>query len=289
MDWFLLAFISAFLSAAAAIAQKKILFDLSALHFSFVLSLFNVVFSLPLIFTFQFAEVHYVSLIILFIKSIFGAIAFLCVMLAIKNMEISGALPLLVLTPGLVAIASFFLLSETLAGIEIWGVVLLLSGTYILEMKGGRKFLDPFKVFINSRNHYYILGALFLFTLTSVLDKVLLTRYSLEPKAFLLFQHIFHMVIFFAIVLVKDNPLSILRSVSKINFSWIVLVAVLTLGYRYTQLEAFKIAPIALVLAVKRISVLFATILGGKIFREHNLIKKAIAVTIMIIGAILVY
>ena len=115
MTWFILALTSALLSAAASIFEKKILFRLGALEFSFLLALFNLVFSLPFFFSVDLASIQIESLFFLYLKSIFGALAFLCVMLALKNMELSGALPLLVLTPGIVAFFAFMLLGESLS------------------------------------------------------------------------------------------------------------------------------------------------------------------------------
>jgi len=80
----------------------------------------------------------------------------------------------------------------------------------------------------------------------------------------------------------------ITRIVKETNnnwWKWIILVALLTVGYRYTQIEAIKYAPaVALVLSVKRISVFFASIIGGKIFNEEKLLQKAIATAILIGG-----
>ncbi|MFZ1290092.1 MAG: hypothetical protein WAR79_08375, partial [Melioribacteraceae bacterium] len=56
-------------------------------------------------------------------------------------------------------------------------------------------------------------------------------------------------------------------------------------GYRYTQIEAIKLASVALVLTVKRTSVFFASIIGGKIFKEKYLVKKGIGIILILIGA----
>src|ERR1035437_3769336 len=108
MNWFLIALISAVLSAASAISQKKVLFSISALEFSFFVSLFNILFSIPFFFAFDIGSISPESIAILFIKSIMGALAFYNVMLALKTLDIRGALSFLVLTPGLVALFPFF-------------------------------------------------------------------------------------------------------------------------------------------------------------------------------------
>ena len=286
MEWFYLAFISAILSAFAAVLQKKVLFDLDALEFSFILGIFNLVFAFFLLPQVNFDSLSTLGIIILYLKTILGALAFWNVMLAIKNMEISGALPLMVLTPAIVAVLSLFILGESLTGIEIVGMIILLLGTYILELKKNDKFIDPIKTLINSTFHKYIFYALLLFSISSVIDKLILNQYKLSAFNFVLFQQIFLGINFTLLVFIKSkNPIAIFGKISKNNIGWIIVISIITIGYRYTQIEAVKIAPVALVLSIKRTSVFFASILGGKLFRETLLFKKGIAILIMLLGA----
>ncbi len=289
MNWFLLAIISAVFSAAAALFQKKILFSIEALDFSLLLSFFNVVLSIPFLLNVNYAALSSANLLVLYFKSILGALAFLCVMLSIKNLEISKALPLLALTPGLVAIFAFVFINDSLSVIQVCAILLLLSGTYILEARSGQKLLDPFKVFIKSKNHHYVVFALLLFTTTSIIDRLLLNRYQLPPNAFLGFQHIFFAINFLIIYIIfKKNVARLFKLNSNSIWLLIILVSVLTVVYRYTEILAVKIAPVAMVLSVKRISVFFAVLIGGKIFKEKNLLIKTLATVLIIIGIILI-
>jgi uncharacterized membrane protein len=289
MNWFFIALISAVLSAASAISQKKVLFSLSALEFSFYVSLFNIIFAIPFFYTFNVGSISPESIAILFFKSILGGLAFYCVMLALKNLDISGALPLLVLTPGFVALFAFLFHLETLTIIQLSGMFLLLIGTYILEMKPNQTLLEPFTIFTKSPNYHYVGFALILFTASSILDKVLLGRYKMPPNAFMAFQQVFYGIVIASVFVFstvkKRNPLS---SFDKRIWLWVILIAVLTAGYRYTQIRAIRIAPVSLVISVKRISVFIAVVIGGRMFNEKNLLKKAIATAIMVAGAIMI-
>ncbi len=289
MLWFFLAFSSALLSASAAISQKKVLFQMPALEFSFTLAIINMLFTLPILFGIDFSTVSSIGLLVLYGKTILGALAFWCVMLAIKNLEISGALPLLSLTPGLVALFAFLLIGESLTEYEILGMVLLLCGTYVIDSRKHKNILEPFKVFFNSKNHRYILFALILFATSSILDKVILVEYNLSPYKFISFQHIFLAINFSILILIfGKSPKVIFKNIDTNLWKWLVLISIITIGYRYTQIEAVKIAPVALVLTVKRFSVLFAAIIGGRIFNEHHLLRKSIATAIIILGAVLI-
>ena len=289
MIWFLVALLSSFLSAFAAITQKKVLFNLKPLKFSFYLSLVNLLFSIPFFFFIDYQTINSQNLSILFIKSLIGALAFLCVMTALKNLQISNALPLLALTPGFVAVFAFFMLDEKLKYYETIGLVSLILGTYILESKSLKEVLVPFSVFIKSKYHQFILAALILFTASSIMDKVLLIKLNLTPASLTAFQHIFFAILFSIIYLISKKNISKKEFFTfKENFGWIVLISILTIGYRFSQVWAVSLASVALVLAVKRTSVLWATIIGGKIFKDTNLLKKVIAVIFILIGAILI-
>jgi len=289
MTWFAFALISALLSAFAAITQKKVLFNLGALEFSFLLSILNLVFSIPFFFFIDYGTINTLNLSILFAKSVIGVAAFLCVMISLKNLEISNALPLLALTPGFVAVFAFLLLGESLKSVEVIGLVLLIVGTFILESKNMKEFVFPFNVFLRSKYHRFIIIALFLFTASSILDKLLLIKLNLSPISLTAFQHIYFAILFSIIYFFfkrKEDITSV--SIEKDNLGWIALISILTIGYRYTQIVAVSLASVALVLAIKRTSVFWATIIGGKLFSDKDLLKRSIAAILILIGAILI-
>lgn len=290
MNWFFVALLSALLSAVATILEKKTLFKMDAMEFSFVLSVFNFVLSIPFLFTLNIYELSTLGISVLFIKSVLGVLAFLCVMLAIKNLEISGALPLMVLTPALVALFAYLFLGETIKGVEIIGMGLLLIGTYFLDVEKTHKFYVPFSILFKSKYYHYIFFALLLFTASSILDKVLLVKMKITPFAIVGIQHLFFFIIFLTIFLIKNKePINYLKKIERNIYLLVFFISIITIGYRYSQVVAMKTAPVALVLSVKRLSVFIAAVTGGKIFKEKNLLIKSIASLIMIAGAILIF
>lgn len=294
MNWFIIALLSALFSAAAALSQKKVLFKIDALTFSFYVSLAGLLFSFPFFIGLNLEGINQSALLILYFKSILGTFAFLFVMLVLKNFEISKGLPFMVLTPGIVAVFAFIFLNDVLSVNEIIGIILLMLGTYLLELKkinGKLYFISP-KEFIceikTSKKYKYILFALILFTASSILDRLLLTDYKFKPHDFMAFQQLFFAVNFTVIYLIINKKIDFNSIKENKNiFYWIILIGIFTIGYRYTQIEAIKLAPVALVLAVKRISVFFSVIAGGKIFDEKYFVLRAAATVIMVAGTIL--
>src|SRR5512132_3282135 len=99
MLWIILATISALLSAAAAITQKKVLMRAHALEFSFLVSFVILVLSFAVPVAFGVSALPLMTLLFILGKSVIGGVAFLLVMMALERDQISSVLPLLGLTP----------------------------------------------------------------------------------------------------------------------------------------------------------------------------------------------
>jgi len=284
MNWFLLATSSALLSAAAAIIQKKVLFRLNALEFSFLVSFVILIFSFFVPFSMDVTSIPPGVFMIIVGKSILGAAAFLLVMMSLEHNQISTALPILGLTPAVTALAALVLLGEALGNWEWLGLGMMIAGTSVLEKRPAQKFFQSWKEMFNSKHHYFMFGALGLFAVSSVFDKLLVSGYKTDPFLVLFYQHIVYCMIFGILLFLRQQSFRAAVQKGMTQLPFIVAVACLTLAYRFTQLEATIGAPVALVLAIKRTSILFASFFGGKLFSEERLAQKIIGAA-LIVGA----
>ncbi len=282
MIWFGLAFLSALLSAAAAIMQKKILFRMTALEFSFLVSVLTVALCALIPLAVDVTSVSGPTLAIMLAKSVLSAAAFLLVMMSLERNQISSALPLLGLTPAITALLSLAATGEMLRGWEWGGIALMMGGTYLVERKPGNLGLRPFREVIAARSHRPIIGALLLFAVTSVVDKSLLTGYAVKPLVVLFYQQAVYCLVFGAMVLIRMASFRGVIAKAKEQLPLILAVALLTVAYRLSQLEATRDAPVALVLAIKRTSILYATFFGGKMFSEDRLRMKLLGGALII-------
>ena len=286
--WFIFAITSALLSATAAIFEKKALFKTDALVFSFLLAIGNLILSIPFFIYADFQAISLQTYAVIAFKSFMGCLSFLLVMNGIKRLELSSALPLLVLTPGLVAIFAWIMLGDKLGYLEITGIVFLLAGTYMLQVGKASNLLTPFYFGMRNKAYFYIIGAVLIFTLTSIIDKWLLSDFRVQPESYLPLQHLFMADFFLLFVLFSKTTSADVKEGLKMSWKWILIVAILTIAYRYTHIWAIKTGAVALALSVKRTSVFFAAIIGGKIFKEKNIGYKAVAIAVMIAGAIFI-
>jgi len=284
MFWFTLASCSALLSAAAAVLQKKILFRLNALEFSFLVSIVILIFSSFIPFSMDVASVTPTLLMIIVGKSILGGAAFLLVMMSLEHNQISTALPILGMTPAVTALAALLILGESLHSWEWLGIAMMMAGTYFLEKRPAQKIFQPFKEVLRSKNYYFMYGALCLFAVSSVFDKLLVSGYKTDPRIVLFYQHIVYCGMYGSLLFLRKQSFQAALQKGKSQLPFIIIAAFLTLAYRYTQLEATIVAPVALVLAVKRTSILYASFFGGKIFSEERLAQKLLGGA-LIVGA----
>jgi drug/metabolite transporter (DMT)-like permease len=284
MFWFTLATCSALLSAAAAVIQKKILFRLNALEFSFLVSVVILIFSSFIPFLMNVTSIPPSTLIIIVGKSILGGSAFLLVMMSLEHNQISTALPVLGMTPAITALAALLILGESLHSWEWLGIAMMMAGTYFLEKRPAQKIFQPFKEVLRLKNYYFMYGALGLFAVSSVFDKLLVSGYKTDPLIVLFYQHIVYCSMFGSLLFIRNQSLRAAVQKGTPQLPFIITVAFLTIAYRFTQLEATKLAPVALVLAVKRTSILYASFFGGKMFSDERLAQKLLGGA-LIVGA----
>ncbi len=283
--WLVLALCSALFSAGAAVTQKRVLFRVNALEFSFLLSFIIMVFSTFIPLSVDVMAISAPTALIILGKSLLGGMAFLFVMKALERNQISTALPLLGLTPAVAALFAMFILGEMLQGLEWVGVALMMIGVYMLEKRPVEQTPDVHARAGAPIQHRYILGAVGLFGVSSVFDKMLVGTLTIDARVVLFYQHIVYWFLFGAMLLVRRSPFTDVVRKGRELLPLLVLVAVLTIVYRFTQLEAMKLAPVAMVLAVKRTSILFASFFGGKLFSDDRLgIRLAGAALIVAAG-----
>ncbi|MDD4004906.1 MAG: EamA family transporter [Elusimicrobiaceae bacterium] len=288
MLWASLALLSAVFSAIAAVIEKKILFTEEAVPFSFVFAVVSAAVALPLLHGVDFGAVSRTGLGLLFFKTALGSAAFLFVMESIKRLELSGALPLLALTPALAAVGGLLFLGETLSVRETGGLVTILAGTYLLQSDGKTGLFEPFIKLLKADGYRYILAALTIFAVTSLIDKTAITRYRMKPGAVLGFNQLFQAFCFWAVYLARGYGYRQTAALVRRCGGLIVTLALVSLVYRWAQIEAVRLAPVALVLALKRTSVFMGTAAGGKLFGEHDVPRKSFAAGIIVAGAFLI-
>lgn len=285
MTWFIFALLAAIITALSAVVEKKTLLKEHAMEFSAVLAIFNLIILLPFIGKINF-KLEAINWAMIIFVSLLSSIAFLFFAKALRHSEVSVSSALMNFRPALVFLLALIFLKETLTIYQVAGVALLVTGAYILEMKHkNEKFLEPFKAMAKSRYAHYIFLSIALYSVSSIFDKIILE--SVDVMTYLFLAHLFIALFFIAFIFIFHDGIDGIIHGAKSAGKWIIIIAMLTVGYRFLQTKAVAIGSISLVSTIKQSSALFATLIGGTFFHEKNLAHKILAAIIMMSGVIL--
>jgi bacterial/archaeal transporter family protein len=290
MVWFVFAFMSALGAAIASIIEKRTLSKEHAMEFCAVLAIFNFVLSIPFLLKSDLSQLTAPIFVWILIVAFIDTFAFLFIVKAVRHMEISAASPLLTFGPLFTLLVAFFFLGESVSLNQLFGLSLIVVGAYVLELSKKSDFWEPFRIMMRSKYIHYILFGLLLYGFSSTIGRYLVNEeyaHHISPYLLLPLLHFFIMVGFFILISVVHDGVKGIQHGFKNAGRWIFFVSLFMVFGRMTLLLAMAVpfAKAGLVVAIKRMSALFATIIGGEIFHEQNMIHKIIACIIMVVGA----
>lgn len=287
-SWVIYAFLAAIFASFVSVLQKKALFREHAMEYAASYSFLLALFSLPLLLFIDLSLVPPVVWGVIIFNAFLISVAFIFGLKSVRHLALSDSAPLLVLGPAITALFAFILIGEALSLVSIFGILVLVSGAYTLQLRKDHSLFDPLKLIWSSKHIHFILFALMLYGVTATIDRVVLSSYGLPTLTYLFLANIFISLFLFSFLTIFHDGIRGVRHGLKINASLLFFAALLALGYKYTLLTAFSLAPVGPALAIRQTSTLFAVVVGGRLFHEKNLFRKILATIIMITGAILV-
>lgn len=287
MSWYLLALLAAIFWGIYSIIQKKALEKTDPLSFLVFLALIISFLSLPIILTRDIFIFTPFEMLLMVIKSFFAGLFLLYIAKALKKMEISEFAPFLSFSAVIVLILSYFFLNEKVGPVAMLGVFMIVFGAYVLELKDG--FLSPFRAIRENRGIHYVFIGIFFGSIVAIIDRFLLVR-GPDILSFYALHNILIMLVVVLFSFFRKNNLKKLKMINKKTMLLILVAAIFYLIGDFSYLLALSIPAgmVALVISIKRISILVSTVVGGGLFHEKRLIQKSMAAMIMLIGAFLV-
>ncbi len=287
MPWYVFSLLAALGVSITSLIEKSVLKKEHALQFTAVLAIFVAVLSLPFFAVIDYRALPFWPMVYLFFYSAFGALGFYLISQGVRHMEVSVSSPLIALSPGLIAVMSYIFLGEILTQWQVAGLILLVIGAYALETRRGGSLLDPIRAFRDSKYIHYILWALLIYGFTAISDRLVLARYHIQPEAYIAFISIFLLFHYFIMLALFNEGWQDVKIGFKQAGWWILVMAIITVGYRYAQTYAVSMVNVGLASAVKHTSVLLTTVIGGELFHEQNLLRKTMATLVILAGVYL--
>lgn len=205
------------------------------------------------------------------IMGLLGALGNYFIIKALSCGELSTLAPINSYKPVIALIFGIFLLNEIPTFYEIFGIILIIAGTFVL---GSHKML------YSRATIYRFLALIFSGTEAIFIKKVILlsnisTAFFYWALAGFLFSVIF--------VFLSKHSLKIAKTDIKYQIILVFLVALM----QYSTNYVFSKINVAYALALFQLSTILSVFLGVNIFQERGLLKKIIATIIMITGAVI--
>lgn len=224
-------------------------------------------------------------LIALFSSTILQLMVILLYMKAIKRSELSVTVPLVTLTPLFMLLTSPIILGQFPGIIGLFGIVLIVTGTYILNI-GEKKenILAPFYNVVTNQGSRYMLFVAFLWSITANIDKIGVEETS--PIYWAFTKDFLIMIYLIPIMLVKSKaPYKQLKSRGLPLF----YVGLFRSASVLTQMFAIQFILVAYVIAIKRASALLIILYAFFFLGEKkNFRVRLVGMLIILAGLVLI-
>lgn len=291
LPWYVFALVAAVLVAAVSVMEKQELKREHSLEYVVVLSVFNLIVAAFLWPWVQF-QISWAMLGWIYLASILGALSLWFIAKALRHLDVSVVAPQTALSAVFALIFAFIFLGERMTLMQSLGVIILIGGALLLNRNAlHHSAFSHHGVLVSGSKqkssglHFYqaiIIAAMVFLGATSVIDKHILN--TLDVFTFTFYIHVClainHLVIF---GVVNGGYKTLPRGLDKAGWL-IVIIAVATILSRLAVAEALALASVALVIPIKRMSAVFATLVGGQMFKEKGLWLRLVISIAMIVG-----
>jgi drug/metabolite transporter (DMT)-like permease len=202
---------------------------------------------------------------------------------SVRLSPLSRTIPLLSLTPAFTAIMAIPTLGEIPSGRQTLGIVLVVAGALSLNSDG--HILRPFAGLFREKGALLMVGVALLWSLSGPLDKLALAHASVLMHAMVMTLGV---ALGALLILWSQRRLSALRGVRDERSLLVAAMIALTLALVF-QFLAIKVVFVSLVEAFKRsLGSVMAVVLGRAMFGEAIRPFQIAAVSVMVIGVILI-
>jgi uncharacterized membrane protein len=286
--WFTFAVISALLYAFRGVLEKRIIGRTN----KYVLGLAIRLFALPFFFIpFIFNPGLIVPLQDLSSNFWVPAIIICCICTpletvfyyeALKEEELSMALPILSIIPVITLVIAAIFLHEYPSVLGILGILLILFGVYALKISHAKEgLLEPLKHLAKSRGVRLMFVVMLSAALGGVLDKMA----TQASNAFFYgaVNYLMICMVLFLIAFVKARKeLVQLRT----HFASFLVIGLFVAGYTIFYLLALQTGVTSYVVAIRNSSILFSIIFGVVLLREKGARAKLLAGALIFLGLV---
>lgn len=201
---------------------------------------------------------------------------------AIRVSPLSLSVPFMALSPLFILFFAFIFLGETPSATGLAGIGLIVTGAYLLNASAGKEgALGPIRAAIREKGAVLMAIVSLIYAVTSTLGKVAVEHSS---PVFFGFFYPFILTMIMTVYLASRGKLALVFSRPR-KF---VLIGLCTSIMIITHFLAISLAQVALVISVKRTSLIWSVLYGALLFKETNIRERLLGSAVMAAGVALI-
>jgi drug/metabolite transporter (DMT)-like permease len=220
----------------------------------------------------------------LFFGGTLNAIAVVLYIQALSRSDLSLTVPILTLTPLFMLGTSPFIIQEYPTAVDAIGVLLIVVGAYVLNLRASHQgYWAPFQAIFSQPGPRLMLVVALIWSFTANFDKIGVVNSSSS----------FWVVSLFSFVAIALIPVILLKSKQpfqqiQTHYPMLLLIGSFATLSVLFQMQAIQLTQVTQVIAVKRTSALFGVFWGHLLFKEKGLRERALGTVLMMIGVFVI-
>lgn len=284
MIYLVFAFLTALFESLKDLSGKFGLGRLNEFFISWAMSAFALPVLLPLLFVIDIPDVNKTFYHSLIAGGVLNGITLILYMRAIRLSDLSVTIPMITFTPLFLLVTSPVMLGEIPSPKGIFGVLLIVFGSYMLNIRQrGKGLLEPFRALLVEPGPRLMLLVAFIWSFTSNIDKIGVQNsspifWSIAMTSFLTLALLPFMLIY--------SSQSWKRIYKEKKF--ILPLGVFNALTFITQMIAINYILVAYVISIKRGSAILSVFWGHLFFGEKGVRERLVGVIIMVAGVMLI-
>jgi drug/metabolite transporter (DMT)-like permease len=205
---------------------------------------------------------------------------------ALRLGELGVTYPLLALTPFFVVPLEFLLLGEVPGPFGLLGVLMVVVGVYLLNMRSaGPGLLAPLRALLHDSGALRMLSVAVLWSVSGTLDRVAVLHSSPAFYAGMLTGGL-ALLYLPVVIIAARRPWPSGSGGQRWPVGWVAFVhGLLFAAMLILQMEALTLALASYVLSIKRSGAVLAVVLGFLVFRERSLGPRLAGALVTVLGA----
>ncbi len=284
--WFWYALASSLIAAVSVIYNKHALRSVSPKLLAWALFAFPIPFLFVMLFFYPATRLGPMFWVGVSGSALFFVVAKLWQLEALQTGMLSKLMPLSALVVFFSYLLGLFFLKEHISLVGIWGMLLIIAGTYVLNIRLAKEgIFQPWIILLKEKETVLYILALFFGALTAIFDKTgLINTHPTNPVLTLLIENILTVVPFSWYITKRENAWlgQLKRYFWKLVIGGLLYsISVIFIFYGFTS------GPIALSVSIRQSQIILVMIFGYLLYKDKPPLHTWLATFVMLIGVVI--